>query len=550
MNSPSENEEKGTTDEQAAAAQSQRRSIIEGRLHRPLGPATPATELENLRTNTATTPSFLISYECRRSNAAASLDRILGKGCAPYPESMTLLELKESIIKSVNPRWTEAHSADLQPSETELRVRGNVALPPEDEVLSMRHWFNKYNTPQMKSVYLVPVTGMGKGFRGSSFSLELFIHVDRFLARTGEDNDDGSDSDILGSIGNAGTKRKRGSRRVSNTKAKAGSQGGKRARHNGENVMLRSTFARDNGSASVMNGEQSKKIKFKRIVCTINSEDGTPTIIESSSVEEALLGVISITLSAGDRGKTKDVFSLLIDNKPYVAKKLIDVGRGREDVTLEESLQFLTADLIRLKRMEYFASLFIKRAEQEGAEIANFQISEGFLIKICDETDPKQATADPTVDPTAENDEDEFDEPLANEARDKLRGVSAVYLVEPRRLSSAVTKYSGTLGMRNRIDKQYATIMAFSHFVIESSACEYMFADIQGSLDRNHAQNESVMTLFDPMTHTPLGQSGLGDFGLKGFQNFVTAHECTNICRALQLCSKSVIQGQLDLMEE
>lgn len=64
--------------------------------------------------------------------------------------------------------------------------------------------------------------------------------------------------------------------------------------------------------------------------------------------------------------------------------------------------------------------------------------------------------------------------------------------------------------------------MAFSHFVLEEAACGYMFADIQGkftfnsvlsaadanagSMDRhNFAQNESALTLFDPMTHTPRG---------------------------------------------
>lgn len=58
--------------------------------------------------------------------------------------------------------------------------------------------------------------------------------------------------------------------------------------------------------------------------------------------------------------------------------------------------------------------------------------------------------------------------------------VHSVYLVEPRRISSAVLKFSGTLGMSTRMDKRSATIMAFSHFVMSSTACRYMFADIQG----------------------------------------------------------------------
>ena len=59
--------------------------------------------------------------------------------------------------------------------------------------------------------------------------------------------------------------------------------------------------------------------------------------------------------------------------------------------------------------------------------------------------------------------------------------LSAVYLVEPRRISTAVRKFSGTLGVSNRPDKLSATIMAFSHFVIQETACEYMFSDLQGT---------------------------------------------------------------------
>ncbi|KAH7929146.1 hypothetical protein BV22DRAFT_1081458 [Leucogyrophana mollusca] len=116
-------------------------------------------------------------------------------------------------------------------------------------------------------------------------------------------------------------------------------------------------------------------------------------------------------------------------------------------------------------------------------------------------------------------------------------------------MSSAVLKFSGTIGMRNHIDKRSATIMAFSHFVLENTACEYMFADIQGSVDRGILREQAlVLTLFDPMTHTPRGESGMGDFGLEGLQDFATSHQCTNICHSLGLCATSAIQETLDQM--
>lgn len=55
-----------------------------------------------------------------------------------------------------------------------------------------------------------------------------------------------------------------------------------------------------------------------------------------------------------------------------------------------------------------------------------------------------------------------------------------VYLVEPRRLTSNVIKYTGTLGSTARSDLRSLTMTAFAHFIAEQTACQYIFADIQG----------------------------------------------------------------------
>jgi hypothetical protein len=137
----------------------------------------------------------------------------------------------------------------------------------------------------------------------------------------------------------------------------------------------------------------------------------------------------------------------------------------------------------------------------------DFQVSSGFLIKAY--------TDKPSLDP-----EEQSEGPTNTIGTPNL---TSVYLVEPRRASSAILKFSGALGMPYCSDRRSATIMAFSHFVLEEAACAYMFADIQGtvslvclsesaadvnagSMDRhNFVQNESALTLFDPMTHTPRG---------------------------------------------
>ena len=58
-------------------------------------------------------------------------------------------------------------------------------------------------------------------------------------------------------------------------------------------------------------------------------------------------------------------------NQSYVAKKLVNVGGGRsEDIPLSNAVNVLTADLIRIKRMAYFAEKFKTLASDRGVPIA------------------------------------------------------------------------------------------------------------------------------------------------------------------------------------
>ena len=170
---------------------------------------------------------------------------------------------------------------------------------------------------------------------------------------------------------------------------------------------------------------------------------------------------------------------MIIEGKQFVAKKLVDVENGHGNVPLPEAVWLLSADLVQLKQMDYFAKAFFACSEQEGAEstctislflfsthsgsFVVFQISSGFLIK------------------TYVNVPSCVSEEQPDDAADSV-GSSAlvsIYLVEPWRASSAILKFSGTLGMPHCSDRQSATIMAFSHFILENTACKYIFANIQ-----------------------------------------------------------------------
>ncbi|KAJ7180029.1 kinase-like domain-containing protein [Mycena crocata] len=83
-----------------------------------------------------------------------------------------------------------------------------------------------------------------------------------------------------------------------------------------------------------------------------------------------------------------------------------------------------------------------------------------------------------------------------------------------------LSRASGT----TRIDDSHAGITCNNSVVL---------ADIQGT--PAHMHGTDTLVLFDPMTHTLTGDSGIGDFGHSGIQSFIRCHKCNDLCRALSL---------------
>ncbi|KAJ7174850.1 kinase-like domain-containing protein [Mycena filopes] len=132
----------------------------------------------------------------------------------------------------------------------------------------------------------------------------------------------------------------------------------------------------------------------------------------------------------------------------------------------------------------------------------------------------------------------------------------AAYLVEPLR-SSVVQKYTGTFGASTAKDKLTSTILAFSHFVMEDTACLLAVADLQGHsfhflsscyvlILLPGSRHNGFLVLFDPMTHTIGGNSGAGDHGSKGIRETIESHTCNLLCQGLELSPVSVLLHTLD----
>ncbi|KAJ7925694.1 kinase-like domain-containing protein, partial [Mycena leptocephala] len=107
------------------------------------------------------------------------------------------------------------------------------------------------------------------------------------------------------------------------------------------------------------------------------------------------------------------------------------------------------------------------------------------------------------------------------------------WFVERKRPSTVIT-FSGTLVHHShRRELRSATISAFAHFVFGYSKRTLVVADLQGTPCL--VRNKDGIVLFDLMTHTADGDSGVGDFGREGMETFVHDHNCKDLCRSLSL---------------
>ncbi|KAF9256429.1 hypothetical protein L218DRAFT_881696, partial [Marasmius fiardii PR-910] len=106
------------------------------------------------------------------------------------------------------------------------------------------------------------------------------------------------------------------------------------------------------------------------------------------------------------------------------------------------------------------------------------------------------------------------------------------WLLEPMRTGTP-KKWSGTLQHPSHQGKLGVTLTTFVHFAYEWSQKTIVFADLQTSLTATSSRGKHI--LFDIMMHTMRGDSGLGDHGTDGIQQFIDQHICSNKCEDLGL---------------
>lgn len=142
----------------------------------------------------------------------------------------------------------------------------------------------------------------------------------------------------------------------------------------------------------------------------------------------------------------------------------------------------------------------------------------------------------------------------------KVRGTSALSMTWERQFS-----FIGTFLKLVRTSCEYmlyaSPFFSYCNLAVHSTLFRFNWSGILHD-------TEMVLTLFDPMTHTPLGlvskcskyctksilfsESGLGDHEFEVIHDFVDSHECSAICYSMKLwpqCGMSAFCNTLQKLE-
>ncbi|KAJ7905017.1 kinase-like domain-containing protein [Mycena leptocephala] len=345
------------------------------------------------------------------------------------------------------------------------------------------------NTPTNAPIYLHEVPKKWKHFlkhaKTSPFiCLELYIDYDAWKQAKESVENMNSVSDMTSSaVAQVTRKRSRTDLSKDLTSDKQ-----KQIRSSVSAVSLRSEFSLSKQSGRAVVQKQSD-ITYRKITCITATSTGQPQLVDTGDIYRG--HIFDTPFSSGSMKHAFDL--ILTTGEQYVAKHFFKLTAADSDLFESE------------------VSVEANRVEVEG-EITRLAIGTWFLngfYCLC------KSHGDVSVDTN-------------------IAFADAFLAIEVDRPSTA--SYSkGTLVVA---DLQGAyLLLSITHemtpdCIFQGTACL--------------VRNNDGLILFDLMTHTKDGDSGIGDFGEKGIKSFIDDHQCTDLCRALTLKSSYLLVMQED----
>ncbi|KAJ6587419.1 kinase-like domain-containing protein [Mycena vulgaris] len=433
------------------------------------------------------------------------IDSDLGSAFKLWANSLFLNDIKSDILQSINIEWTRSTPIPLSDQDTSFRWCGGRLLERNTSTLTLGEFYLHHSTPSNAPIYLHNVPTMFKHYLKTAktqpfICLEMYIdpkawaaHSEDIVNRENHSEDLDDYFPALRSTTTCGNRKRTRTESTAST-----SSAGNKAKQPRSIVQKRSD------------------ITFKKITCITTVATGQTTLVDTDEIYQ---GHISDQPFAS--GTMKYAYDLqLVNGDQYVAKRFFKLSAGDSDdsVSVEDNRIQIEGELIRLALGKWFLDAFYRFCKSYKDSVCvylDIEFADAFLAMEKD----RASTASNVPIITSEDD-------------------GLTWLIERKR-PSAVIKFSGTLVHRSvRKDIRSATIAAFSHFVFGYGKGDIVFADIQGTpcqLKTKDGLGKDGLVLFDVMTHTSEGCSGIGDFGIQGIETFVKDHQCNEICRGLML---------------
>ncbi|KAJ6484712.1 kinase-like domain-containing protein [Mycena sanguinolenta] len=444
-----------------------------------------------------------------RLGATCKVNMRLGQTSRSYPPDTMMDEIKDELLAGWNVTWTKTKTypiikqvapifssspADnsVDREQADWRFHGNQNIIRDSEHLAVLDFYQAHKTSGAQDAYFSKMPKHAAAMKGRVLALEVWI--------------DTPEDDVSPPPGSAAKKR-RGS-----TSVEENDDPVKRPRASG----VGSTFTR---RVPGPDPTKSTEISLTFAMVIVDTESCDVQLIwpdiDPATTETALIGD-EIAFS----GKMKHCFKLSIGTEQYVAKRFFEIGAGKEEVTMAENTSNLEYEALRCETASWFLSNFRTATEDRNMVVAkNFEITKYRLAQEVISPDSVPSPASGVVKEVFE----------AESVADRR----IVWLLEPMR-NSSVTHYSGTMDHPAGQGQLAHTLSAFVHYSFQWSEGTVVFADVQGSSGRLSTNTMGII-IFDMMTHTPDGDSGVGDHGGKGIEKWRDQHDCNVFCKNLDL---------------
>ncbi|KAJ7726662.1 kinase-like domain-containing protein [Mycena olivaceomarginata] len=464
-----------------------------------------------------------------------------------YQGIWRILDILKDTLEVVNPQFMSNRlgSKEILLSEVSFRWSGNRLPEPNSATGTLANFYKMHSSTQDKvAAYIDNIPQQFKrvatGPKSKILCLEFHVNMDMYrdrLTRQAEELD--TQSSQPGS-----NSRKR---TVSESSASVSSlaKRGRPGLPKGISALGSRFSLRGRGAAPLIAKTQSP-VTLQKFTISVDPANFEPEIIK---VRGEIDGMIWDNHFA--KGAMKLAFDVCLSNHMFnieltqITKLVLFDSEGGEERVVAKRLYRISDD--DPDSIHNHISLIDNRLMLE-AEATRLVLGEKLLMDfylLCREKDIKFAQAyllaeipvGVTRCPSAASGLEVFD--------GEAGGMT--WLVESKR-ASVVISFTSTLDHKARgsEDIQSETVHAFAHYIFGYSGGELVFADLQGTPPL--VRGNDGLVLFDPMTHTMAGGSGLGDFGTDGIETFINTHECNRLCIELRFDQSYPLQLPEDVL--